>query len=120
MAQILTETLADSGYWAENSEKLAFLIFDAPPHAGTDEELDRAIRAAAAQGIHVVPVVASNADRETELFGRALAICTDGTYVFLTDDSGVGGSHLEPIIGNYDVEKLHDVIIRIINSYRVN
>ena len=120
VAQILTETLADSGYWAENSEKLAFLIFDAPPHAGTDEELDRAIRAAAAQGIHVVPVVASNADRETELFGRALAICTDGTYVFLTDDSGVGGSHLEPIIGNYDVEKLHDVIIRIINSYRVN
>lgn len=120
VAQILNETLADSTGWAEDSVKIAFLIFDAPPHEGTDAALDRAVRAAAERGIHVIPVVASNADRETELFGRALAICTDGTYVFLTDDSGVGDSHLEPIIGNYEVEKLHDVIVRIIESYRVN
>lgn len=120
VAQILKETLSDPAGWTEDSVKIAFLIFDAPPHYGTDEVLDRAIRDAAARGIHVIPVVASNADRETELFGRALAICTDGTYVFLTDDSGVGGSHLEPIIGDYEVEKLHDVIVRIIDSYRVD
>ena len=63
-----------------------------------------------------MPVVASNADRETELFGRALAIMTGATYVFLTDDSGVGESHLEPIVGDYSVERLHDVIVRIIEN----
>ena len=77
-----------------------------------------AVRSAAERGIKLVPVVASNAERDTELFGRALAICTGGTYVFLTDDSGVGNDHLEPIIGDYTVESLHNVIVRIINENR--
>ena len=29
----------------------------------------------------------------------------------LTDDSGVGESHLEPIVGDYQVEKLQDLIV---------
>ena len=43
---------------------------------------------------------------------------TGGTYIFLTDDSGIGYSHLEPIIGEYKVEKLYDIIIRTINEYK--
>ena len=80
--------------------------------------LDAAVHSAAAKGIRLVPVVASNASRDTELFGRALSIMTGANYVFLTDDSGVGESHLEPIIGDYTVESLHDVIVRIINDNR--
>ena len=118
VAQILSETITGNGAWRDDCSKVAFLIFDAPPHEGTDAELEAAVRSAAERGIRLVPVVASNADRETELFGRALAILTDGTYVFLTDDSGVGDSHLEPIVGDYTVEKLHDVIVRIINESR--
>ena len=76
------------------------------------------MKAAAEQGVRLIPVVASNARRDTELFGRALAICTNGTYVFLTDDSGVGDSHLEPIVGDYEVELLQDLIVRIIERYR--
>ncbi len=117
VAEILDEVLAN-GDWNENTNKIAFLIFDAPPHDGTNEAemIANAVAAAAEQGIHVVPVVASNAARETELFGRALAIMTDSNYVFLTDDSGVGDSHLEPIIGAYDVELLHDIIVRNIQE----
>ena len=113
VAQILDAVLAN-GDWHENTNKISFLIFDAPPHNGTDEAamIENAVAAAAEQGIHVVPVVASNAARETELFGRALAIMTNSNYVFLTDDSGVGESHLEPIIGPHDVELLHDIIVR--------
>ena len=114
--RILTQTLTENTEWREDCVKLAFLIFDAPPHAGTEQALQEAVRSAAEQGIRIVPVVASNADRDTELFGRALAICTGGSYVFLTDDSGVGESHLEPIVGSYAVELLHDVIVRIINE----
>jgi len=117
VAQALSDCMQNTGWNTMSGKKIAFLIFDAPPHDGEEEGLYTAVKAAAKRGIHVIPVVASNADRKTELFGRALAIMTNGEYVFLTDDSGIGGSHLEPIIGNYEVEKLHDIIVRIIESY---
>ena len=116
VAEALQEAITWNEGWREDAGKLAFLIFDAPPHEGREQELQEAVRSAAARGIRLYPVVASNAQRETELFGRALAICTGGSYVFLTDDSGVGNSHLEPIVGDYNVELLHDVIVRIIRE----
>ncbi|MDE6729917.1 MAG: hypothetical protein K2J71_03980, partial [Oscillospiraceae bacterium] len=117
VAQILSETLSGD-MWGQDSVKIAFLIYDAPPHVGTEDVLCQAIADASAKGIHLIPVVSSNGSRETELFGRACAICTNGSYVFLTDDSGIGGSHLEPIIGDYQVESLHDIIVRIIQDYK--
>lgn len=117
VADILEKTMFESN-WDEESVKLAFLIFDAPPHEGTEETITAAVKKAAERGIHIIPVVSSNSDRDTELFARALAINTGSTYVFLTDDSGIGDSHLEPIIGSYDVEKLFDIIVRIVNDYR--
>ena len=116
--RILKETLVDFDGWRDDCVKLAFLIFDAPPHEGTDETLQQAVKAAAQKGIRLIPVVASNAERDTELFGRALSICTGGTYVFLTDHSGVGESHLEPIVGDYDVRLLQDLIVEIIARYQ--
>ncbi|MDE6833135.1 MAG: VWA domain-containing protein, partial [Ruminococcus sp.] len=117
VAEILTETMMDT-QWNDDAVKVAFLIFDAPPHDDKKEELERAVSAASEQGIRIVPVVSSNSERDTEIFARTLSIATNGTYVFLTDDSGVGESHLEPIIGDYQVELLQDIIIRIINDYR--
>jgi hypothetical protein len=118
VAQILAETITNNAEWRDDAAKIAFLVFDAPPHEGYEDTLDAAVRSAASRGIQVVPVVASNASRDAELFGRALSICTDGTYVFLTDDSGVGDSHLEPIVGDYTVELLHDIIVRLIQEAR--
>lgn len=119
VAQILTDTITDNENWRDDCRKIAFLIFDAPPHEGVDEEIDTAVRSAAARGIRLIPVVASGTDRGTELFGRALAITTGGTYVFITDDSGVGDSHLEPIVGDHEVVLLHDLIVKIINENKV-
>ncbi|MCR5742272.1 MAG: hypothetical protein K6F92_00885 [Lachnospiraceae bacterium] len=118
VAEILTETM-NSTAWKDDSVKIAFLILDAPPHADKEEALIAATKTAAAKGIHIIPVVASSSDRDTELFCRSLAIMTDGDYVFLTDDSGIGDSHLEPIIGDYTVESLSKIIIDIINEYAV-
>lgn len=117
IAEILEETIAKSN-WNEDSVKLAFLVFDAPPHEGTEQSLLQSIQLAAEKGIHLIPVVSSGSERDTELFGRAAAIMTNGTYVFLTDDSGIGNSHMEPIIGSYQVEKLYDLVVRVINSYK--
>ena len=117
VAEILDETINDGG-WTDESVKLMFMIFDAPPHDNKSQILESAIEKAAEKGIRIIPVVSSNSDRDTELFGRCAAIMTGGTYIFLTDDSGIGSSHLEPIIGEYKVEKLYDIIIRTINEYK--
>ena len=42
---------------------------------------------------------------------------TGGTYTFLTNHSGIGNSHLEPTIGEYEVEKLNDLLVRVISEY---
>ena len=118
VAEILEETITNNDQWSSSANKIAFLIFDAPPHEGKEQQLDAAVRAAAEKGIRLVPVVSSGAERDTELFGRAIAAQTGGSYVFLTDDSGVGDSHLEPIVGDYEVELLHDVIVRNITELR--
>ena len=48
---------------------------------------------------------------------RFFEIVTGGTYVFLTDDSGIGYSHIEASVGDHDVEKLADLMIRLIKKY---
>ena len=117
VAEILDETINDGG-WSNESVKLMFMIFDAPPHDDKADMLESAVKKAAEKGIRIIPVVSSNSERETEIFGRSTAVMTGGTYVFLTDDSGIGYSHLEPIIGEHKVEKLYDIIIRVINEYK--
>ena len=117
VAEILDETINDGG-WSNQAVKLMFMIFDAPPHDDKADKLESAVKKAAERGIRIIPVVSSNSDRNTELFGRSAAIMTGGTYVFLTDDSDIGYSHLEPIIGEHKVEKLYDIIVRIINEYK--
>ncbi len=115
---VMQESIIDNGAWKDGTVKIAFMIFDAPPHDEAAEQVESAVRAAAEKGIKLVPIVSSNSDRETELFGRAAAITTGGDYVFLTDDSGIGDSHLDPIVGDYEVEKLYDIIVRLISEYR--
>lgn len=111
---------AVSGHdWAEDSVKVMFLVLDAPPHddVQTIDEVVKYTRMAAEKGIRIVPVAASGIDKSTEYLLRTMAFVTNGTYVFLTDDSGIGGSHIEPTIGSYDVEKLNDMMVRIVGEY---
>ena len=45
---------------------------------------------------------------------RTCALLTGGQFLFLTDDSGVGGSHAEPKIPYYQVERLEKLMVRMI------
>lgn len=45
------------------------------------------------------------------------SILTNGTYTFITDHSGIGGAHLAPVHDEYEVEKLNDLLVRVINGY---
>lgn len=102
-----------------NSTKLMFMILDAPPHhdAAKVKSLQRSVKEAAAKGIALIPVVASGIDKNTEFLMRFMALSTNGTYVFLTDDSSIGNSHLKPTVGNYKVEHLNKLLSRLITKY---
>lgn len=101
------------------STKLIFHVLDAPPHDG-DEYVARfteAVNTAAEKGIRICPVLSSGADNKTEYLTRVEAILTGGTFVFLTDDSGIGGTHHDPNIIDAVHEYLNMLMIRLINGY---
>ncbi len=106
--------------WSNTARvRIAFLLLDAPPHNNTNVigELQEAIAAAAKRGIKIIPITASGIDKETEYLMRSFAIATNGTYVFITNDSGIGNDHLEASVGEYQVEKLNDLLVRLITKY---
>lgn len=113
----LEETLNLS--WREDALKIVFLILDAPPHEDDDTmtKIRSQIQEAASKGIKLIPVTASGIGRETEFLMKFMAMLTNGTYVFITDDSGIGEAHLDPVVDDYEVEKLNDCLVRLITQY---
>ena len=106
--------------WSETAAtKIIFLILDAPPHHNEEviSILQAQIIQAASMGIKIIPVSASSLNREGEFLLKFMALLTNGTYVFLTDDSGIGNEHLKPVHNEYKVETLNDLLIRLILNY---
>lgn len=105
--------------WSDNSTKIMFLVLDAPPHEDSQivDSVNKRIKEAAEKGIRIVPIASSGIDKSTEYLLRTMAFSTGGTYTFLTSDSGIGGSHIEPTVGAFNVEKLSDMMVRIVNGY---
>ncbi len=106
--------------WSETAKtRIAFLLLDAPPHYEPEviQELHNSIKTFAKQGIKLIPITASGIDKESEFLMRFFAISTNGTYVFITNDSGIGNDHLEASVGDYEVEFLNDLMVRLIEKY---
>lgn len=99
-----------------NSTKIMFLILDAPPHQSEEniQKLYDKIKWAAKKGITIIPLAASDTGKETEYLMRTFALLTNGTYTFLTNDSGIGNNHIKPTTDSYEVEKLNDLLLRLI------
>jgi len=99
--------------------KIVFIILDAPPHQRDDVilELQSLIYKASEMGIRIVPVACSGIDKSTEYILRSMALLTNGTYTFLTDDSGIGNPHIKPSTDKFNVETLKDLLIRVVYQY---
>ena len=99
--------------------RIAVLVLDAPPHENKQsvQRVQKQVKLAAKKGIRLIPLVASGMDQSGEYLMRAMALSTNGTYVALTDDSGIGNSHAKPTTSFYKVEKLNDLLVRLINEY---
>lgn len=106
--------------WSENAlTRIAFLVLDAPAHNKEEniKKLQEQVKLAAEKGIRIVPLVCSGINKEGEYLLRSMALATNGTYVFLTDDSGIGNAHIKPSTDKYDVESLNDLMIRLVLQY---
>jgi len=97
-------------------ERLMFHIADAPPHDRDARAYLAAARQAAKNGVQVFGLGASGVAAESEYLMRQAAVQTNGRYLFLTDDSGVGNGHAEPTISCYRVTKLNDLVVRVLRS----
>lgn len=115
----LEEAIYRQPWSPEAIARICFLVLDASPHQEKEvlESLQKSIREAARRGIRIIPVTGSGIQKDTEFLMKFFGLATNGTYVFLTDHSGVGGKHLEPTTDEYKVELLNDLLVRLITEY---
>lgn len=104
--------------WREDADtaRVAFLVADAPPHGEHMAQAFKALDRLRKQAIAVYPIACSGYTPECELVMRVGALLTGSRFLFLTDDSGVGNAHAEPNISHYHVEKLNQLMIRMMES----
>jgi hypothetical protein len=106
--------------WRENTlSKMLFLILDAPPHHtdNSRESLLSSISQFSEMGVRIIPLACSGMGKSTEYLMRSYSLLTNGTYLFLTDDSGIGGKHIEPTTDEYTVKLLNDLLFRTIYRF---
>lgn len=115
MEQALEEAV--NAKWSKgNVARLLFLVADAPPHDENLKAMLKPIRTARQKGLRIYPLAASGVADKAEFMMRHAGVLTQGRYLFLTDDSGVGGSHQEPSVSCYVVTRLNQLIARVIDS----
>lgn len=106
--------------WSEKARtRLLFLIADAPSRddAETLERMHQVTAKAAAMGIRIIPVACSGTPKSAEYLFRCLALATNGTYTFLTNDSGIGNDHIKPTTDHYDVTTINNLLVQIIDQF---
>jgi hypothetical protein len=105
--------------WSQgNAVRVMVLLADAPPKYYADAQyryLD-AMKEASKRGIRILPVAASGANRSVEYLFRAMGAFTSTPYTYLTNDSGVGGHHMEADTDRVGVESFNDLLTRLIIS----
>ena len=112
--------MAVNAQWSTGATtKLIFHVLDAPAHSGSSYEkrFNNAVISAAEKGIRINPILCSGAAEITEYTMRQAAIHTGGTFIFVTDDSGIGGEHHDPGLPNVTVELLNSMLVRLIKGY---
>ena len=100
--------------------QLVFLIADAAPQVGRTDvtAYTETMLAAAARGITVHAIAASNTDDAAEHAFRTIAQATDGRFVFLTYGAGGAATGASTDIARTDYEELSldDLIVRLVSE----
>lgn len=109
---------ASEKQWMNNAKtKLIVHVADAPAHDNLLNSWREAVELLKKQNIHIITVASSGIDKYTEFFMRSQSLLTDGAYIYLTDHSGIGNSHLEATTAEpLEIEYLNSALVRVING----
>ncbi|MDM8561169.1 vWA domain-containing protein [Candidatus Parabeggiatoa sp. HSG14] len=108
------ETAVNAEWRGGNIARLIFLVADAPPHDKNFKVMLEQVRIARHKGLRIYSLAASGVGDKAEFMMRNASVLTQGRYLFLTDDSGVGFSHKEPSVSCYVVTRLNELVSRVI------
>jgi hypothetical protein len=109
--------------WADNSTgrhlRMIVLVGDAPPHLNyaNDYSYPQLLNEAAANGIKIFPVGASNLQADGEYIFRQFAQVTQGQFVFLTYANGVSGAPgalTDKHVSDFTVQNLDSLIVGLV------
>lgn len=114
--EALDRAIAAAGrmQWRPNAAKALLLVADAPPHEQALGGTLAATQRLRSQGVQIIPVAASGVEDSAQYVMRTMAAMTQGRYIFLTDDSGIGYEHAEPDLSCYVVTRLDQLIGRVL------
>jgi Mg-chelatase subunit ChlD len=120
--EAMYDTVVRANWSDQPAVRLVFLVSDAGPHTDAQQQftyLD-GTREAAARGVKIYPIAASNTDAPAEYVFRQLAQQTMAGFVFLTyqpgQSAGAPGESTTLGAGDqpYTVERLDDLIVTIV------
>ena len=104
--------------WNEKAlTKIIFLVLDAPPHNQDASKMRELMQLASSKGIKIIPITASGIDQSTEFCMKYMAAGTGGDYIYITDHSGVGNSHIKPTGVKENVDLLNTQILKTLQKY---
>ena len=104
--------------WLTNaSTNVLIHIADAPSHDQDVNTWFESVDKLASQNVKIINVASSGIDKATEYLFRNECIRTGGYYCYLTNDSGIGGDHIEATLEEKPtVEYLNECLIRLISG----
>jgi Mg-chelatase subunit ChlD len=108
------ENAVDLTWRDRDTARVMFLFADAPPHDTDAPATLAAVQQLRKKGVTIFPVAASGTKDRAEYIMRATAFLTSGQYLFLTDDSGIGNPHAAPHVPGYNVDRLDNLMVRLI------
>ncbi len=104
--------------WSKSAiAKIIFLVLDAPPHIENASKIRELTAIASQKGIKIIPITASGINTSTEFLMKYIASITGGEYLYITDHSGVGNSHLAPTGVKENVDLLKNQWMNVLLKY---
>lgn len=120
--EALHEAMRGLSWRQDAATRLAFIVADAPAHfyEQAPYTYDAALRDAATMGVKIFPVASGGSNPIAELQFRQLAQFTLGHFVFITEGGGSpvgsGGSDYNVDPQAFQVERLDDLIVRLVSE----
>ena len=116
--EALNVAVDDPGWRLQDAVRLVFLIADAPPHLDYAQDYDYSEEMVEANrlGIKIFPIASSGLDDQGEYIFRQIAQHTMGRFLFLLYDEGSGTDTTPHSVGQYTVQQLDDLVVRIVEE----